>query len=44
MTITPVKHFVIGFLMNEEPAVGLALIKLTESALLSGITGLVEPS
>lgn len=39
----PVKHYSVGFLMNQEPATGLALIKLPGHAFLNGISGLVEP-
>jgi hypothetical protein len=43
MTPTPVKHYSVGFLMNEQPATGLALVRLPGYAFLNGISRLVEP-
>ncbi len=42
MTPTPVKRYSVGFLMNQEPATGLALVRLPGYAFLNGISGLVE--
>lgn len=41
-TPAPAPQYVIGFLLNEEPVTGIALVQPTESNLLDGITGLVE--